>query len=226
VNVLYENLENILPVTVRRYWQYFICITWDIDMIILLISTSFTQPISRMISSQVTNVSTTSTEYSIQLTFQYFAVRINFIYCTISNLPAAHNSGKLEHHIWGKMWILEFFIKWWKVCVLYYIACNITLLLLFITNRGGWDSTGVTTTSIVNNTITCNSNHLTSFAVLVDVAGGHGVSMVVFYWTVLDKVFLIENFRGRTKGIVCSNICWMWNINYLFAYCNSCANIL
>ena len=47
-------------------------------------------------------------------------------------------------------------------------------------NRGGWDTEGVTTISVTNNTITCNSNHLTSFAVLVDVAGGHGVCNIVF----------------------------------------------
>ncbi|XP_065909619.1 uncharacterized protein [Dysidea avara] len=39
--------------------------------------------------------------------------------------------------------------------------------------RGGWDTEGVTTISVTNNTITCNSSHLTSFAVLVDVSGGH-----------------------------------------------------
>ena len=42
-------------------------------------------------------------------------------------------------------------------------------------NRGGWDTEGVTTISVTNNTITCNSSHLTSFAVLVDVSGGHKV---------------------------------------------------
>ena len=43
--------------------------------------------------------------------------------------------------------------------------------------RGGWDTEGVTVVSndINSSTITCNSTHLTSFAVLVDVSGGHQV---------------------------------------------------
>ena len=42
---------------------------------------------------------------------------------------------------------------------------------------GGWDTEGVSVISIDNNTATiiCSSTHLTSFAVLVDVSGGHGV---------------------------------------------------
>ena len=76
------------------------------------------------------------------------------------------------------MCILEFFTEQWKVWVyclnikVLYAGCNI--------NRGGWDTEGVTTISVADNTITCNSNHLTSFAVLVDVAGGHGVCNIVF----------------------------------------------
>ena len=43
--------------------------------------------------------------------------------------------------------------------------------------RGGWDTDGVIEVSIDMNssTITCNSTHLTSFAVLVDVSDGHKV---------------------------------------------------
>ena len=46
-----------------------------------------------------------------------------------------------------------------------------------IINRGGWDTKGVTTvTNDINNSIIiCNSSHLTSFAVLVDVSGSHQV---------------------------------------------------
>ena len=43
--------------------------------------------------------------------------------------------------------------------------------------RGDWDTEGVRVVSIDINTSTviCNSTHLTSFAVLVDVSGGHNV---------------------------------------------------
>ena len=46
---------------------------------------------------------------------------------------------------------------------------------------GGWDTEGVTVVEInpINSTITCNSSHLTSFAVLVDVSGGYQVCMYV-----------------------------------------------
>ena len=47
--------------------------------------------------------------------------------------------------------------------------------------RGGWDTEGATVVSndMSSSTITCNSTHLTSFAVLVDVSGGHQVYYVV-----------------------------------------------
>lgn len=43
--------------------------------------------------------------------------------------------------------------------------------------RGGWDTEGVTVIANdeKNSMITCNSTHLTSFAVLVDVSGGYQV---------------------------------------------------
>ena len=42
---------------------------------------------------------------------------------------------------------------------------------------GGWDTEGVTVVTIdmENTIITCNSTHLTSFAVLVDVSESHQV---------------------------------------------------
>ena len=47
--------------------------------------------------------------------------------------------------------------------------------------RGGWDTKRVTVVSndINSSIITCQSTHLTSFAVLVDVSGGHQVCFVV-----------------------------------------------
>ena len=104
------------------------------------------------------------------------------------------------------------------------IACN-TAILWSCFNRGGWDSTGVTTTSISNNTITCNSSHLTSFAVLVDVAGGHRVCKIEHSTVSLDY-FHSGIFGGRTESIVNSIIYWVWNINSLFADRDSCASIL
>ena len=57
---------------------------------------------------------------------------------------------------------------------------NNTLTIPFI-YRGGWDTDGVIVVSIdiTSSTITCNSTHLTSFAVLVDVSGGHQVCRIV-----------------------------------------------
>ena len=77
----------------------------------------------------------------------------------------------------------------------------ILLILLFTANRGGWDSTGVTTLSITvtNNTITCSSNHMTSFAVLVDVAGGHGVCNIVFIELYLTGYLCDREFQRENK---------------------------
>ena len=40
---------------------------------------------------------------------------------------------------------------------------------------GGWSSIGLSVQSVDDQRITCNSNHLTSFAVLVDVSGSSQV---------------------------------------------------
>ena len=40
---------------------------------------------------------------------------------------------------------------------------------------GGWDTNGVSVVNVSNDTITCVSLHLTSFAVLVDVSGAQQV---------------------------------------------------
>ena len=45
------------------------------------------------------------------------------------------------------------------------------------TSSGGWVSDGIITEIIDNFTVKCLSNHLTSFAVLVDVAGTHSSVM-------------------------------------------------
>ena len=51
------------------------------------------------------------------------------------------------------------------VCVYMYAAMYISLFC-----SGGWDTSGVTSEiSQINNTIICNSSHLTSFAVLLAV---------------------------------------------------------
>ena len=56
---------------------------------------------------------------------------------------------------------------------LYYKLTNFQYMIY----RGGWDTEGVTviTNDMKNSIIICNSSHLTSFAVLVDVSGGHQV---------------------------------------------------
>ena len=40
---------------------------------------------------------------------------------------------------------------------------------------GGWSTDGVSVESVDDKSITCASQHLTSFAVLVDVSGSHEV---------------------------------------------------
>jgi len=42
-------------------------------------------------------------------------------------------------------------------------------------HSGGWDTNGVSVVNVSNDTVTCASLHLTSFAVLVDVAGSQQV---------------------------------------------------
>ena len=62
--------------------------------------------------------------------------------------------------------------------------------------RGGWDTEGVSVVSIDNktSTITCNSTHLTSFAVLADVSGGHNVCnhVVVLYSCGINAIVTIS----------------------------------
>ncbi|XP_052814005.1 adhesion G-protein coupled receptor G6-like [Mya arenaria] len=41
---------------------------------------------------------------------------------------------------------------------------------------GGWRTDGCSMTSYVNNTVVCKCNHLTNFAVLIDLEGGSGIS--------------------------------------------------
>ena len=79
------------------------------------------------------------------------------------------------------------------------MACSgITIILFCSFGSGSWEISGVTTTvkSITGNytTLKCESTHLTSFAVLVDVAGGlevilYGISithaLVANYWYIL-----------------------------------------
>ena len=59
-----------------------------------------------------------------------------------------------------------------------YVASYIVTILscwlcsfLHYSRTGGWDVTGVTTVNSNDTFITCDSTHLTSFAVLVDVSG-------------------------------------------------------
>ena len=65
------------------------------------------------------------------------------------------------------------------------ILCSILTCIY----RGGWDTEGVTVVSndINSSTITCNSTHLTSFAVLVDVSGGHQVSLSMVVLNIRDR---------------------------------------
>ena len=65
------------------------------------------------------------------------------------------------------------------------VACPFLSLPLsspYSIGNGSWVIAGVTTIDVINSgnqtAIQCTSNHLTSFAVLVDVAGGLAVSIV------------------------------------------------
>ena len=66
----------------------------------------------------------------------------------------------------------------------YNYSCQFIVYVQSCFYRGGWDTEGVSVINISNGTnssiITCNSTHLTSFAVLVDVSGGHEVTMLSY----------------------------------------------
>ena len=62
-----------------------------------------------------------------------------------------------------------------SVSMIFCLEIIYDLLFVVVSDSGGWDSTGVTVVNVTDNTITCTSVHLTSFAVLVDVAGAHMV---------------------------------------------------
>ena len=76
---------------------------------------------------------------------------------------------------------------------------------MYIIYRGGWDTQGVTTVAndISSSIIICNSSHLTSFAVLVDVSGGHQVLTTVptycthkLYSYLYISILLKPHFKG------------------------------
>jgi len=69
--------------------------TWFAVDYSCLFSTSFTQPVSQMISSQVTSVSSTSTEYFIELDFQYSIVSMKLSSCKL----AVTHTGKREYRV-------------------------------------------------------------------------------------------------------------------------------
>ena len=94
-------------------------------------------------------------------------------------------------------------------------------------------------------TITCNSTHLTSFAVLVDVSGGHNVRNhdIVLYSCGINAIatisvhtyvymcaficnFLIGYFRTRKKSFIYSLIYWLWNINNMLTNCYNYTSVL
>ena len=53
--------------------------------------------------------------------------------------------------------------------------------------------------NINSSTITCNSTHLTSFAVLVDVSGGHQVANLFLTWEILTLLTFQLNSQNLTR---------------------------
>ena len=52
---------------------------------------------------------------------------------------------------------------------------------------------------INSSTITCNSTHLTSFAVLVDVSGGHQVANLFLTWEILTLLTFQLNSQNLIR---------------------------
>ena len=70
-------------------------------------------------------------------------------------------------------------------------------IVLTLSGIGGWDFTNVTTDDIDNLTIRCNTTHLTSFAVLVDVSGQSTRVIIMQKFNVV--CFTIQHFRVKLK---------------------------
>ena len=72
--------------------------------------------------------------------------------------------------------------------------------------RGDWDTEGVTVirNSREDSTIICNSTHLTSFAVLVDVSGGHEVCYrnVIHYYSITNSMLILKKFSSEEREIL------------------------
>jgi len=108
--------------------------------------------------------------------------------------------------------------------------CILYNTLIIHLSRGGWDTEGVTVIEINTNisTITCNSTHLTSFAVLVDVSGGHQVCCVPAAngHCLYTMLLFLGYFIRRRNSSICSIICWVWNINSLSTDCHNTTSVL
>ena len=91
---------------------------------------------------------------------------------------------------------------------------------------GSWISVGIETTSIeidVNTTtVECESSHLTSFAVLVDVAGGHQVYYINNHSKCYKIVYSITGYFWRRTDCITDHLLhWLCHIGCLPHNCCS-----
>ena len=83
---------------------------------------------------------------------------------------------------------------------------------------GGWSSIGLSVQSVDDQRITCNSNHLTSFAVLVDVSGSSQVINGVYLMYHMNYL-LYTGYIGWTKSCIISRyICWCFYLLSLLVF--------
>ena len=133
------------------------------------------RPVSQVLSSQVTNTSDTSPDIAVQLTFNYSVDVSSFVHA----VTCKYNTMTL----YTRVMILCRYVAFGTFHLMKEGMCSCQLFCMYNHAwfyRGGWDTEGVSVMSIDmdSSIITCNSTHLTSFAVLVDVSGGHQVTML------------------------------------------------
>ena len=95
------------------------------------------------------------------------------------------------------------------------VSCCLPCLCGCRRGYGQWSSDGVTTLYVNGSQqVLCNSTHLTSFAVLVDVSGHHTVSVIIvvqcMLWTIAQEINPVEaralsivSYIGCTVSIIC-----------------------
>lgn len=80
-------------------------------------------------------------------------------------------------------------------------------IILTLSGNGGWDFTNVITDDINGLSITCNTTHLTSFAVLVDVSGQS--TRVFKNQIIMLHAFTIQHFQSEAESTALSIVSYI-----------------